>query len=65
MDGAEKFQTESVEQEVDQVNENSIMGQILPRDIMRVVARWPRNVGYDEAWYHVPEREGLLAKARI
>ena len=65
MDGAEKFQTESVEQEVDQVNEHSIMGQILPRDIMRVVARWPRHVGYDEAWYHVPEREDLRAKARI
>ncbi|PLN81049.1 hypothetical protein BDW42DRAFT_201013 [Aspergillus taichungensis] len=65
MDGAEKFQSESVEQEVDQVNETSIMGQILPRDIMRVVARWPRHVGYDEAWYHVPGREGLGTKARI
>lgn len=65
MDSAEKFQTESVEQEVDHVSENSIMAQILPRDIMRVVARWPRHVGYDEAWYHVPGREGLRAKARI
>lgn len=67
MDSSEKFQDEqTLKQEVEMVNEKSLLSKILPYGIQQVVARWPRGVGFDEAWYHVADRKsGSALRARI
>ncbi|KAL4893208.1 hypothetical protein BDV59DRAFT_33405 [Aspergillus ambiguus] len=71
IDSSEKFQDEAtLRQEVEMVNEKSLLSKILPYGIQQVVARWPRGVGFDEAWYHVADRKtgsgsGSAFRARI
>ncbi|KAG2413445.1 hypothetical protein HFD88_002634 [Aspergillus terreus] len=67
IDSSEKFQDEqTLKHEVEMVNEKSLLSKILPYGIQQVVARWPRGVGFDEAWYHVADRKsGAVPRARI
>ncbi|KAJ5787879.1 hypothetical protein N7457_002869 [Penicillium paradoxum] len=37
--------------------------RIMSIEIQRVTARWPRHVGFDEAWFHVPDRKSQSSRS--
>ncbi|KAJ5934084.1 hypothetical protein N7466_003631 [Penicillium verhagenii] len=57
MDSAERFNLESADQETEMICAKYGYPRILPTEIQRVTARWPRHVGFEESWFHVPARK--------
>ncbi|KAJ5278585.1 hypothetical protein N7478_003957 [Penicillium angulare] len=56
MDSAEQFNRESANLETEMICNKYEYPRILSPEIQRVTARWPRHVGFEEAWFHVPAR---------
>lgn len=57
IDSAEQFNAESAEQETEMICAKYEYPRIMSPEIQRVTARWPRHVGFEEAWFHVPARK--------
>ncbi|KAJ5921641.1 hypothetical protein N7454_009115, partial [Penicillium verhagenii] len=57
LDSAERFNLESADQETEMICAKYGYPRILPTEIQRVTARWPRHVGFEESWFHVPARK--------
>ncbi|CEJ61955.1 hypothetical protein PMG11_10471 [Penicillium brasilianum] len=57
IDSAEQFNQESVEQEREMICAKYKHANWMSNEIQRVTARWPRHVGFEQAWFHVPARK--------
>ncbi|KAJ5688521.1 hypothetical protein N7462_002913 [Penicillium macrosclerotiorum] len=58
LDSAEQFNRESVARETEMICAQYEYPRLMSPEIQRVTARWPRNVGFEQAWFHVPSRKG-------
>lgn len=56
IDSAEQFNLESIEQETEMICARYGYPRVMSNEIQRVTARWPRHVGFEESWFHVPPR---------
>lgn len=54
IDSAEQFNRETADQEREIVCAKCKHACFMSAEIQRVTARWPRHVGFAEAWFHVP-----------
>ncbi|KAJ5455992.1 uncharacterized protein N7458_004256 [Penicillium daleae] len=57
IDSAEQFNRESAEQESEMICAKYKHASLMSTEIQRVTARWPRHVGFEQAWFHVPSRK--------
>lgn len=57
MDSGEQFNRESAVKETEMICAAYEYPRLMSVEIQRVTARWPRHVGFDEAWFHVPDRK--------
>lgn len=56
LDSAEQFNNETADHETELICAKYGYPRIMSPEIQRVTARWPRHVGFEEAWFHVPAR---------
>ncbi|KAJ6005221.1 hypothetical protein N7451_003165 [Penicillium sp. IBT 35674x] len=61
IDSAEQFNLESVEQETEMICAKYEYPRLMSTEIQRVTARWPRHVGFEESWFHVPARKPRIS----
>ncbi|KAJ5807952.1 hypothetical protein N7474_009221 [Penicillium riverlandense] len=59
MDSAEQFNRHTGTRETDMIRERYQHVRTLSMEIQRVTARWPRHVGFEQAWFHVPDRKSV------
>ncbi|KAJ5636877.1 uncharacterized protein N7484_010190 [Penicillium longicatenatum] len=57
IDSAEQFNLESADQETEMICAKYEYPRMMSTEIQRVTARWPRHVGFEESWFHVPARK--------
>lgn len=57
MDSAEQFNRDTGTRETDMIRATYQHVRTLSEEIQRVTARWPRHVGFEQAWFHVPDRK--------
>ncbi|KAJ5718844.1 uncharacterized protein N7483_009926 [Penicillium malachiteum] len=62
IDSAEKFNLESADRETEMICVKYGYPRIMSPEIQRVTARWPRHVGFEEAWFHVPARKSNMPR---
>lgn len=59
MDSAEQFNRHTGTWETDMIRATYQHVRTLSVEIQRVTARWPRHVGFEQAWFHVPDRKSV------
>ncbi|KAJ5630159.1 hypothetical protein N7528_003816 [Penicillium herquei] len=59
---AEQFNLESADRETEMICVKYGYPRIMSPEIQRVTARWPRHVGFEEAWFHVPARKSHMPR---
>lgn len=57
IDSAEQFNSDSAEEERKLICAKYKHADFLSDELQKVTARWPRHVGFEEAWFHVPPRK--------
>lgn len=58
IDSVENFD-KSADHEVHEVRKVSLYPRITEPEVQLVIARWPRYVGFEQGWHHVPDRREL------
>jgi hypothetical protein len=57
IDSAEQFNQDSADREREIICKKYSHAGEMSIEIQRVTARWPRHVGFEQSWFHVPSRK--------
>ncbi|KAF3401580.1 Oxidoreductase AflY [Penicillium rolfsii] len=57
IDSAEQFNQDSADREREIICKKYSYAREMSIEIQRVTARWPRHVGFEQSWFHVPPRK--------